>query len=329
MFVKPLVEVVAADGPFQPRDSFPDWNAHPLFGDFSRRLYPTVRRDGWSFDDQSFVVISDDEPCLLAACTTNNQNVSMFGLPCVLALRKDLGAKQAKNCLRTAIEHISILSNGGTAILHGGHFAGPLTPVDLACIDYQGRPSVHVHGVIDVANGEQEIHRSVRKSFRSLINWGRKNLSMTYVNAAAPDRQAFDAYCDFYRRTAGGSTHSESYWVVYWEEIVAGRGELSLGYLPDKGLVGGTFVVDGGRTSYYASGAYDRSLFDLPLAHFPIFDAAVRSGQRGQSTFDLGEIVPKGEAGASDKEVQIGFFKKGFAQSYDLRLAWTLDFGTG
>ena len=82
-------------------------------------------------------------------------------------------------------------------------------------------------------------------------------------------------------------------------------------------------VADAGGTAYYASGVYDRSRFDKPLGHFPVFDAMIRAGGRGVARFDLGEIVPR-TADADDKEVQIGFFKKGFTADFALINIWTV-----
>ncbi|MEK7246395.1 MAG: hypothetical protein AAB223_10300, partial [Pseudomonadota bacterium] len=70
----------------------------------------------------------------------------------------------------------------------------------------------------------------------------------------------------------------------------------------------------------YASGVYDRDRFEKPLGHWPVFDALVRAGRRGILRYDLGEVHPRGAA--SDKEVQIGFFKKGFTERIVIWFEW-------
>ena len=72
--------------------------------------------------------------------------------------------------------------------------------------------------------------------------------------------------------------------------------------------------------TYYASGVYDRERFDQPLAHWPLYDAIRRSGARGMRRFDLGELPAKGTV--SDKEFNIGYFKRGFASQIDMHLVW-------
>ena len=110
---------------------------------------------------------------------------------------------------------------------------------------------------------------------------------------------------------------------MLWEEIIGGRGELTVGHLKDGTLVTGTLVIDAGETAYYASGAYERELFDKPLGHFSVYNSIIRAAARGMEIYDIGEIYPKGVA--TDKEVQIGFFKKGFTSTFRIRTVWKID----
>ena len=104
--------------------------------------------------------------------------------------------------------------------------------------------------------------------------------------------------------------------------IAAGGGELALGRLATGELVSGTMVVDGSKVAYYASGVYDRERFDKPMAHYPLYDAILRAGLRGKTTFDLGDIPQIGTV--SQKEHAIGYFKRGFATSIETGIVWTL-----
>ena len=129
-------------------------------------------------------------------------------------------------------------------------------------------------------------------------------INSAYESDGATTRKIFDDDA----KVTGSISHGSAYWDIFWQEIIAGHGELSLGFLNDGRLATGTLVIDAEETTYYASGVYDRELFDKPLGHFPVFDSIVRSKSRGLKTYDLGEIFPAG--GSSEKEGQIGFFKK-------------------
>lgn len=302
------------------------WNGHPLYGDFGRALGAAINAERHAHTVCPFAIVDGDELLVLAAATSDGTTVASYGQPLVFGWRGELGKKRRKRAFTLAFDQLrEIAATHGAASVRvlGGDNETPLGEIDLACIDQRARPEAHIHGVVDAAQDEQAIHSGLRDSYRSLVNWGRRQLQQVYVNAANPDREAFDLYPAFHAKIAGSAHYGGAYWDVYWNEIAAGRGELSLGFLDDGRLVTGTLVVDATTTAYYASGVYERELFDKPLGHFPVFDAIVRAGARGIRTFDLGEIFPAGAA--DEKEVQIGFFKKGFTSTFRLRTHWLLD----
>lgn len=299
---------------------FPDLDEHPLFGEFTRRLYRAIDPD--RHPDRSFVVAGESGPVAAVAATVQEGEISMLGLPAVIAPCRDLDAATAGKAIAAALAHFDRIgaADGATRVRLRGSDASRLGPLDAACIARLAKPVARMHAVVDLAGGEDAIRRGVRDSYRSLVNWGRKQLITTYVNRDNPDRAAFDSYPAFHTRIAGAGARGEGYWNVIWEEIARGRAELSLGRLDDGSLVAGTLTAFAGTTAYYASGVYDRERFEKPLGHWPVFDAMVRAGARGMARYDLGEIVPRGEG--SDKEVQIGFFKKGFTDRIALWLEW-------
>lgn len=304
-------------------DVFPDWNRHPLAGDFTYALYAAINRQRPAYDARNFCILDGDIPVLLAPATHREGTLSMFGLPLVLSARRDLGAKRRKKVFVMAFERLAGEVSGSRpkrALISGVLGAPPESASDLACIDRLAAPSTHIHAVVDVTQGEAAAHKTLRGSFRSLVNWGREQLEMRYVNAATPDRSLFDKLPEFHTRIAGAGVRDAAYWEVFWTEITAGRGELSLGFLDDGSLVSGTTVIDAGGVAYYASGIYDRDRFDKPLAHYPVYDSIIRAGQRGSALYDLGEVFSTGTA--DEKKVRIGFFKKGFASAFQLRTDW-------
>ncbi|TCS62999.1 GNAT family N-acetyltransferase [Varunaivibrio sulfuroxidans] len=308
--------------------AFPAWDGHPLFGAFTRALYPNVAKLVERHRICSFAVADGDDRLLaIVPCTASEDGITHYGLPIVPAIARDLAPKVERRAVACALDHLEALARTRptpSAFVLGRTTADAPDALEDACLARLARPGVRIHAVADLGDGEEALHRGLRKSFRSLVNWGRDNLLMTYVNADTPDRTAFDAFCAFHARVSGGQTYPDSYWEVFWNAIAAGNGELSLAALKDgPPLVCATYSVSAGKTGYYASGVYDRDLFDKPLAHFPVFDAMVRAARRGIGAYDLGEIVPRG-AGAPDKDVRIGFFKKGFVARCRLTLTWTL-----
>ena len=305
---------------------FPAWDDHPLYGRFGRNLGAAINADRQRHTSAHFAVVDNGVPIVLVPATYDDDAVSMYGHPLTLAMRNGLGRKRQKQAFAAAFERLRQVACEHAVKrirILGTDSGNPLQAVDLACIDQRASPQSHIHGVVDTVHDEQSIHRQLRDSYRSLVNWGREQLEQVYINADNPDRKRFDLYPAFHDKIAGAAHYNDAYWDTYWNDIVNGRGELSLGFLSDGQLVTGTMVIDAAATAYYASGVYERELFDKPLGHFPVFDSIVRAGQRGMTRYDLGEIYPDGAA--SEKEVQIGFFKKGFTSTFVLRTVWVLD----
>lgn len=145
----------------------------------------------------------------------------------------------------------------------------------------------------------------LRKSYKSLVNWGRDNLM---VWAAQSDAE-FAAFREFHAQIAGRVTRSQASWERCFGEIRAGRGALILGFL-DRKLVTGALFIDGAQIAVYWSAVSDRSL-DIPLGHYVVWHGIGRAAHRSMQWLELGE-VPK-EGAATPKEVSIGRFKTGFA----------------
>jgi hypothetical protein len=302
-------------------DAFPDWNAHPLYGAFQRSLYRKVFPD--SHPDSSFVVMRQGEPAAVACGTLEAGVFSSFGVPASLCLRQGLTTAEAWRVCDTALKHIrGLLPEGGHALLRGGTIGQPGQVLDQVCAHRQAHAHAVVHAVAELELDEAELERQLRSSYRTEVRWGRTNLRMTHLNQANPDRALFDLYPAFHAKVAGRTMRGPDYWQLLYDEVVAGRSEMSLGWL-DGQLASGTVVVDTAQTSYYASGVYDRSLFDRPISHWPVFDAMLRAKQRGVRWFDLGEI-PQAGTEASDKELRIGFFKRGFTRGTRISVFWTL-----
>lgn len=313
--------VRAADAPpdfsrWRDQPVFAEQKAHPFFGGFGRGYYPLVF--GAGRDDASFVVLRNERPVLLVLCAAGSDSVDHYGQPIHLFGE----AEGAQESVRVAFEELTRVAANRRKLLIAGTWPKSAFP-DIAnvCAAYGLASSPRFTAFIDLKEGEAGLRKHLRKSFRSLVNWGRANLRIVYINAQNPDKGAFAEYEEFHHRVAGRSTRPQSTWDAMFDWIATGAGELVLGYLADGAMVAGTMIVDGVETAYYASGVYDRERFDKPLAHWPLYDAILRTHARGPRWFDLGDIPVEGTV--SPKEYNIGYFKRGFAQEIVESAIWS------
>ena len=305
---------------------FQNWDIHPLSGNFGRALHHAINNQLNNHKLCYFAVFDEAEVLLLAPATCDGISVTMFGTPLTLGLRASLSKKRQKKVFTATFDKLrTIATDQGAKTIRilGSNNGFSLGNIDTACIDQCARPKSHIHGIIDLRQKPDKIRAHLRSSFRSLVNWGQRHIQTIYINAEHPDKKEFNKYPALHAKVSGRTVYDNQYWEVLWNEIKCGRGELTIGHLEDGTLATGTIVIDGGEIAYYTSGAYERELFDKPLGHFSVYNSILRAAARGMKTYDLGEILPKGSA--SDKEVQIGFFKKGFTSTFCLQTVWEID----
>lgn len=293
----------------------------PAYGPFGRRYHPAALGANWT--DASFAVLSRGEPIAAVICGSLEGRLTYFGMPLPILISESLGARSFRNVLKMTLERfhaagrehgstVCVIDDGplGTSTSRLGHFLHSAGAV----------PRLDLRAVVNLESPPEEIAANVRKSYKNCINWGRRNFTLSYVNADNPDPVMFNEYQNFHKRIAGRVTRPRASWDIMFETIAGGSGELSLGRDDTGTLVSGTLVIDSDKISQYSSAVYERSKFDRPIGHWPVFDAILRAKSRGKAYFDLGDVPSTGTT--SDKELSIGTFKRGFVDSLDYQLSW-------
>jgi hypothetical protein len=304
-------------------EAFQERLIHPAYGDFARHYYPIVFDN--ALIDMSFIVMDKELPVLLVQCSAKDGVVSHFGFPVRFFVDPALPAAAFRKGLSFAFRHLedaaAATKGAEKAQISGGMQDGTLSVPDRVCLDRGGVPRLRMRAEADLSLDEDELRRNLRDSYKSLINWGQRNIRMTYFNKDNPDPEMSEAYRAFHVKIAGKETHTDADWQCLFDHLKRGGGELSLGYFEeDEALVSGTLVVDGEQTTSYFSAAYERERFDKPMGHWPLFDAMMRAKNRSLGYFDFGEFFAKGSV--EDKEYHIGFFKKGFTSRHLCETVW-------
>jgi len=291
---------------------------HPKFAYSFRKYYAIYFLE--THRDISFSILENNKPMLVILCTHSLNELDYYGMP----IQFFPAGKYDDRAVKLAFSHLDQLAaERGIRKLRISDAGAldPLSAIGKACLDRHFQPAVTLTAYADLADGEPGLRQGLRKSYKSLLNWGRNNQRIAIVNSANPDRLLFDLFQQFHLRIAGRATRPQATWDANFDTLRDGGGELILGFLPGDNLVAATLVYDAKGTACYGSGVYDRERFDLPLAHWPLWLSMLRAHERGQRRFELGSIPPSGTA--SDKEVAIGYFKRGFATEIRVSLIWT------
>jgi Acetyltransferase (GNAT) domain len=320
-----MLEVVALDerrrAEWSRISGLSEIEANPGDGAYGRHYFSVVY--GGRRKDVCFAIADGGEPLLLVIASVGEGEIDWFGRPVQLFSRLDLPAGQAAAAIRHAFVHLDALAQRhGVAKVRvwDKNLMGALSDLGKECLNRQASGALNLHAFADLSGGEAALRKGLRKSFRSLINWGRRNLTIELVGRDNASHELFDRYQAFHMKIAGRETRPQASWDAMYDHIVAGGGELVLGFL-NGGLVSGTLVLYGASVASYASGVYDRALFARPLAHWPLWLSMLRSGENGLKTFDIGAL-PQAN-GTSEKESNIGYFKRGFATRIATWIEWT------
>lgn len=165
---------------------------------------------------------------------------------------------------------------------------------------------------------ENNYFTNTRKSYKSLINWGEKNLDIRLINKDNLSKEQFFAYQTFHHKISKRKTRSDESWNIQYQMLKEGFGELILGY-HQGALVAGALFLDQHGISVYATGVYERSLFEFGLSHYLLYYGICRSYTRETHSFSLGYFETDIE---DSKLYNIQFFKKGFSQTLVPSILW-------
>jgi hypothetical protein len=159
----------------------------------------------------------------------------------------------------------------------------------------------------------------IRKSFKSLINWGEKNLETTIYDHENITWDLFENFRQFHIKVAGRETRPIKTWELQCEAIK--RKEAFLIFCKLKGeLVSAQFVLHNSTVAYYGVGVMNRELMkeNIPLGHWPIIVALKKLEQLKVPTFVL-SYTNKSRP-LSDKDESIHKFKTGFTKTKRYKL---------
>ncbi len=198
----------------------------------------------------------------------------------------------------------------------------PLTGSMLSnALEYVGAlPQTRILAQVDLTAGPTAWRSALRKSSRSLINWGRRHMQVDFVNRDNLDLGQFRKFQEFHAQVAGRVTRPQESWDEIFAWISAGGGELTMTSI-DKKPAAASLFIDGTSCCLYFTGVYDRTNFDKPMAHYPLWLGIERAHERGMKTLELGDVPEEGAVSA--KEYQIGYFKRGFATHLEKQVTWT------
>lgn len=165
---------------------------------------------------------------------------------------------------------------------------------------------------VDLNRDLDLIKGGFRKSFRPLVTKGLRSWNIDVLTESCP--VLFEEFRLLHIAVAGRETRPKSTWDELHTSIILGKG-FFITLRDELGVLvgGGYFRINKGQ-GLYGVGVYKRELFDQPLGHAVQYKAIEHMKSLGLTTYCIGHRpYPNERNTPTDKEVQIGYFKEGFA----------------
>jgi hypothetical protein len=276
--------------------------------------------------DLSFAYFENDMPAAIIACNASSRGrLDRYGYPAeiwcdpeladdvLLKLSRMIGGELMAVAKEAGLDHISLRQPSHPRL--AGYLAARFSALGHF-------PEASFPIAFSIEHDDPELLAACRSGHRQQIRAGMKNYVLEFMDTKCLDRTRFDAFQNLHAAVAGRITRPQKSWDRMFELVATGEGDLALTYL-DGELLGGTLMLDAGNTSHYASGAYVRSHFDKPLAHYPLYSCLCRARDRGRARAHLGETSSSLLA-SSEKEKSIASFKVGFTSTVETSAVWTI-----
>lgn len=172
---------------------------------------------------------------------------------------------------------------------------------------------------VDLSLPLEDIHGSIRKSYRALINKAEKLWQVKILDFVS--KEEWDDYHKMHVEVAGRSTRSDETWDLQKKSINDGHGFLVKLSDDKDSFVGGGFFQYSRDECVYAVGVYDRSLFDQPVSHLVQWNAIKHMKELRLKWYKIGQRFWSGKTMSlvepTEKELQISYFKEGFATNFE------------
>lgn len=280
------------------------------------------------YTNKSFAVYHENElqaVCLMSVSEKEGvQYLDAFGWPATSWHVPDLKVprKLLSDCCRKEFQTII-----RECAAHRIHFCKydqePIDGIYLELLDQGASINLSYHGMIDLTRTQEEIWQRFRKSLKNRVNQGKKELAVNTFTGKNCTWENILAFRELHIQEAGRETRSLDSWKVQFEQVGSGKAFLVLANRSDK-LVGGALFIHDGHSCYYGVGAYNRSLFPMPISHVCVWHGILYAKEISCRFFDVGQIHFPYEQDLTEKERSIGDFKRGFGGDIITRMHFTL-----
>ena len=306
-----------------------------FFSDYSKEALPSALYDpdlrnafaainnADSKQDFSFRV--EDESGSLAYCLLYHDVAKQppvfwaLGAPATFWFTEKCPVEKKKKVAKLAVAEIKkcLFNSPQSIVSYAEYFVENelLIPTMHLMLEYSCASSLAFSHKIALYHSEELLRSNLRDRYKSLINKGIREFSFVTISKANVSENDIEKLHKCHIVASGRDVYTESFWGVWQKEIETGRAFMTLAEQSGQ-ITGGCLCTISTDTMYYAIGAFDRELTHSGLSHACLWRSIAFAKSQGMAFFEMGRtdfacLKPD----VSDKEMTIGFFKRGFGGS--------------
>jgi hypothetical protein len=262
--------------------------------------------------DSSFLILMGDKPVVgFLGLIVKESNI--LDVPSITLINKKLfNQKHEKAFLKKFDSKISEIC--GDIWYRDFVFNGSISFLSNYLLKLDAIPNFLFSHVLDLDKDESVLKRAIRKSYKSLINWGLRELKPQIYSSSNITWEKMLEFRKLHIHEAGRETRSEASWRYQLEMIQEKEAFATFGYFDGELVSSGLFMYSN-NNCFYAVSASRGDKFNKPLFHAVMWTAILYAKEIGCKWFEVGEqLYPNhpAETPPTKKELGISHFKEGF-----------------
>ena len=268
-------------------------------------------------EDLSFVYIKDNKPCVafIIAKVQGNDRVDLmaYEAPATSLIKSESLSRKDIITINNRVDYTFEVLNG-TFFYRDYLIDGNINQITRRLLTLGCIPYPFFSSIIDLSYPIDCLHQNIRKSYKSLLNWGERELTLEIYDYKNADIKSIESLKNLHIKVSGRKTRSDDSWYRQYELIKEGEAFLILGRLENE-LVTGSFYMLSRNVCYYGVSVSIREMFDKPLSHYLVWKAIKYAKDVGCKYFEMGEQSYPGAFYHKDhdqKLIAISDFKAGF-----------------
>lgn len=310
------------EAPLRSPDDYADRDVpSAVYASGLRQVYYQIRKASF-MEDMSFRITdgeSDLACCLLTAAAmdgTDRARLSNFGNPATFwyagGLSPEVKTRVANKGKKILKERLSRYPGAEFAV--ADYFSHEqLNPLSMFALqDDAAVCSLSFSHAVPLEPSVEALHGAIRKRYRSFINNAQRQFVFFVSDADTFIPEHMEQLHACHVSASGRDVYPPGFWNAFAGLVRAGKGYIVLALLDGEAKGAALQAVSADR-AYYAIGAFDRSLDASGLSHGCLWAAMEYARNKGYAVFETGLThYAACTSNITEKEMNIGFFKRGF-----------------